>query len=323
MIASSPRLKNAARGALIRVMDYVPLSIARQIRDGYAGAPNGSVRQSIFRRAIFLLKYKNLSKAMDVLDVPGDPSFRLSVCHSVLVNRLFFLGVEGYEGAEPRVWKELCQRATRILEIGANIGFYTVQGARAAPGASYIAVEPHPGNFALLKRNLALNSITHVSAIAAAVVGTKHADRMTLSVPDADLSGAPLGSFLSSGGEISRDSSTSYEVDVVEAGELVKGVDLIKLDVEGYEYLILSSIEEYLTANKPTLLVEVLDGAVQLRQLLHKLCVHHGYVPHCFLASGLVEVAPAEILDFQPNGRYLNRDVVLVAERLERDRTPK
>ena len=31
-----------------------------------------------------------------------------------------------------------------MLELGTNVGYFAVQGGRAAPGARYVAVEPHP-----------------------------------------------------------------------------------------------------------------------------------------------------------------------------------
>src|SRR3712207_7346831 len=41
-------------------------------------------------------------------------------------------------------WRKLCRASERVLELGANVGYFSVQGALAAPQARYTAVEPHP-----------------------------------------------------------------------------------------------------------------------------------------------------------------------------------
>jgi FkbM family methyltransferase len=48
-----------------------------------------------------------------------------------------------------------------VLDLGANIGLFTLLAAKRWPGATFVSVEPHPTTFSFLCDNLALN---HVAA---------------------------------------------------------------------------------------------------------------------------------------------------------------
>ena len=51
------------------------------------------------------------------------------------------------------------RRGERFLDVGANVGSYTVLAA-GGPGALVTSVEPIPGTFAHLQRNIALNGLS-------------------------------------------------------------------------------------------------------------------------------------------------------------------
>jgi tRNA1(Val) A37 N6-methylase TrmN6 len=56
------------------------------------------------------------------------------------------------------VWEMLCSTAKCIVEVGANVGLFTVSGGLATRG-SYVAVEPVPEIADLLNRNIARNGL--------------------------------------------------------------------------------------------------------------------------------------------------------------------
>lgn len=97
---------------------------------------------------------------------------------------LYCYGQEGYEGHEVSWWRHFCRQSHGVLEIGANIGYYTVQGALAAPGIPYTTVVAHPESADVVRRNLELNAIHHVKVIQAAVVGTTDVTTVELALPD-------------------------------------------------------------------------------------------------------------------------------------------
>lgn len=103
---------------------------------------------------------KNLVAVLDVhpLDRP-DLSFEAA--DSMVTDAVFWSGVQGYKGCVAAIWQNLCQQSRNVLEIGANVGIFTVVGAKATTGRC-TAVESISMNEALLRRNLARNGISVV-----------------------------------------------------------------------------------------------------------------------------------------------------------------
>ncbi len=99
--------------------------------------------------------------------VPGSPTFRLRLHEKE----------DRYISQELRqnaIWEPLESSLVLdhlapdavFLDLGANIGYYTVLAAPAC--CTVVAFEPEPGNFALLQHNLAINGITNAEPVRAA-----------------------------------------------------------------------------------------------------------------------------------------------------------
>src|SRR5690606_31240029 len=129
------------------------------------------------------------------------PDVKLAAADSLIARLAYWYGSDGWEGMETRWWRRCCSQADKVLELGANIGYYTVHGAVANPASTYVAVEPHPESAAALRANLALNDITNVEVVEAAAVSPGSPDRLELSVPEQDLYGTPAGAFIRDSGE--------------------------------------------------------------------------------------------------------------------------
>ena len=104
-----------------------------------------------------------------------------------------------------------------------------------------------------------------------------------------ELPGVGLGEDLTLG------SQGSIEVPVVAVVELLDGVDLIKLDIEGLEAEVLSAGMEMILSNRPTIFVEVLRKAVRLREVISELH-SHGYVA-CSVGESLRVLTTDEIAE--------------------------
>lgn len=117
----------------------------------------------------------------------------------------------------------------RFLDVGANVGSYTVLAAGAA-GARVTAVEPIPKTFALLELNLALNGLAdRVHACQCGLSEASGALRFTKDL-------GCVNHVLAEGEDL-----PAIEVPVRTLDDLV-GSDvpvLIKIDVEGYERSVL------------------------------------------------------------------------------------
>ena len=66
------------------------------------------------------------------------------------------------------MFEQLAQRAAAVIDIGAHTGVYTLVAACGRNRPTVVAIEPHPGNAARLRHNVALNraEVTVIEAAA-------------------------------------------------------------------------------------------------------------------------------------------------------------
>lgn len=69
-----------------------------------------------------------------------------------------------FEGDELRIIKTLISPSATIFDIGANIGWYSINLSKGVPDANVVAFEPVPSTYQQLLSNLALNDVKNVQA---------------------------------------------------------------------------------------------------------------------------------------------------------------
>lgn len=74
------------------------------------------------------------------------------------------------EALERRLFEREIPKGGTVVDVGANIGFYTIPFARAAgPTGKVFAFEPEPVNLGYLKKNLKENTISNVTVVSKAL----------------------------------------------------------------------------------------------------------------------------------------------------------
>ena len=151
----------------------------------------------------------------------------------------------------------LCAKGNTIIDIGANIGYTILNFAKLVghEGAIF-GFEPDPINFERCNHNIVQNNFTNI-----------HLSKCGL--------GESMGKFLlhvpspqNRGGNRIINEKTEGETNVIEVITLddfvrqkqINKIDLIKIDVEGYELKILKGGESTLKKFKPTLFIEIDDN---------------------------------------------------------------
>lgn len=143
-------------------------------------------------------------------------------------------GLETYEAdVWPHVMNEIRQGDT-FVDVGAFIGLYAIAVAkRVQPGGRVVAFEPDPGNFAVLGQHIRLNKVDdYVVAIQAAV-----------SSSDGEMyfkSGGGSQSRLVVAGSSEATRAVRVAVRSLDSWCTDCGVDVLKIDVEGFEHAVLS-----------------------------------------------------------------------------------
>lgn len=127
--------------------------------------------------------------------------------------------------AEMQAWARLLQAGDLFVDVGANVGAYSLWAADL--GARVIAVEPGEEASELLRENIALNPDAHVEVVPCALAAAPGFMRFTegLDTTDHLLPGGTRGRWVK-----------VRKLDDVLAGRVAAGV---KIDVEGAERLVL------------------------------------------------------------------------------------
>ena len=134
------------------------------------------------------------------------------------------------------------QPPRRIVDLGANCGFATLALARRFPDAHIVAVEPHPANVAALRRMIECNHLL-VEVIETAIFSTDGETSLHLSEGTIGHSLRAADSRL-----IGR---RAIKVPAISMPTLLKmagwnGIDLLKIDVEGYEQTLFAGNPQWL-----------------------------------------------------------------------------
>jgi FkbM family methyltransferase len=143
-----------------------------------------------------------------------------------------------------------------IIDVGAHIGTYSIPLAMISAGPVH-AFEPNPAALLRLRSNLALNAISNITVHEVAV-GSACETRELFACDSKDLG---LSSFVESAAVQNR-RKTLIPVPVVTLDkEFPEGssscrVDLIKIDVQGFEADVLEGAEKLVGRDRPVILFE-------------------------------------------------------------------
>lgn len=98
----------------------------------------------------------------------GPFRFRFDPRDRVIAKKLVLYG--GYEQNELQILCSSIRPGDQVLDVGANIGIYSVHLSRAVgPTGRVVAVEPDPENVALLRENLEKNGCHNVTVVPSAL----------------------------------------------------------------------------------------------------------------------------------------------------------
>jgi FkbM family methyltransferase len=157
----------------------------------------------------------------------------------------------GFEPEETKLLAELFGRAEVFIDVGANVGLYTLLAARR--GLEVVAVEPLPENLAYLTRNLALNGFEGVEIFPVAV-----ADKASVLPLYGGDTGASLVSGWAGASAAFQTAVAVSTLDVLVARRFAGRRVVIKIDVEGAEARTLRGAQLLLTQEPaPLWLVEI------------------------------------------------------------------
>jgi FkbM family methyltransferase len=245
-------MRAAGRRVMRAVVRRLPGPVADRLRTS-PPAPATTLRGRFRRALLTALRHGGIPPAVQTFQLADNPARWFASADSLVLAQLYWFGEQGWEPELLPWWRYLCRHSSAVLELGANVGYYVVQGMRAAPGVRYTAVEPHPTSLSLCRANLVLNKITSVTLVAGAAVADPAAGTARLLIPQDQLR-APTVAFVDGDGELPDDMAglitSAIEVPAIDVRTLLAGVDLLKLDVEGQEHALLAAADDHLRADR-------------------------------------------------------------------------
>ena len=158
-----------------------------------------------------------------------------------------------YEKAETLFFRSTCCDGMTFLDVGANLGYYTALAARAVgPNGRVLAVEPDPDSFGYLEQTIAANAIGNVKAFP---VAASDAHAMLPLYISTDNRGD--NRLYASDEERPQVEVEARPLDALLRENKIETVDLIKIDVQGYEPKVIAGLRETIIASPNlTLLTE-------------------------------------------------------------------
>jgi len=158
-----------------------------------------------------------------------------------------FLSIDGnYDSYETEIAHQQIKKGNIVLDIGANIGFYTLIFAKlVGDKGKVIAFEPEPSNFGILKKNVETNGYKNVILVPKAVSDKNGEIKLYLS------------SFSNAIPRIHKSDfcDRSIEIESVRLDDYLKTInfqeriDFIKIDVEGAEVKVLEGMRSTIQKN--------------------------------------------------------------------------
>jgi len=170
------------------------------------------------------------------------------------------LAINGvWEPLETNLVKNTIKEGDVVLNIGANIGYYTLLAARlVGPKGKVYAFEPDKTNFEIIKKNIRINNYENIIPVNKAVLNKTGKAKLYLSTEN-------KGSHrIYQAG----DSRKYVEIDVVSIDDFFKNkedkVDFILMDIEGSEAKAFEGMKKVLRKNKKVkILTEFWDWAIE------------------------------------------------------------
>lgn len=190
----------------------------------------------------------------------------------------------------------LCKADDVVIDIGANVGEYTFQLAqRVGPKGRIIAFEPVPYLAETVAKTARINRHDWVEVHQVAMSASD--GTAEFSVEKGNSGGSRLGCMK---GDFSQ-----IKVDTIRLDSFLKSrpditrIDLVKIDVEGFEDQVLLGARETLARFRPALMMETGFESREQREVIHNILVELSYeLIGIEVPGGLAEISLEDYKNF-------------------------
>ena len=170
--------------------------------------------------------------------------------------RIFFFG--GYEPEVAAFLPHALRPGRSAVDVGAHAGIHTVRMARLAAPGLVVACEPNPSTFERLARNIELNGLTNIRACQLALLDVERDGALYVPRPgfESNEGASTLSRHLTDSPRVTSVQVQATTLDELTASLGVEDIDVLKIDVEGFEAAVLAGARAVLERDQPTLIFE-------------------------------------------------------------------
>ena len=233
-------------------------------------------------------------------------------CHQ----RFSYITGRGHDEHIARWIRSTLTEGSCFIDIGANIGWFTILASRIIGRGEIFAFEPNPINFNILKYNCAINKVENITLINAAVGREDSTSQLSDAFSSSQLSNMRPGGS----------KGPSLKVEIVMADKILVSLPpnargACKIDVEGFEFEVLKGMH-YFISTHPWIeyCVEVTEpwikecsGSEASAQLIYNIFTDNGFKAYKLGTTGdLLEIhnIPKEQSDIVFSRRLANSPLI-------------
>ena len=163
-----------------------------------------------------------------------------------------------YEPIETKILQILTRDSRSVLDVGANVGYYTVELSRhLAPHGKLLSFEPVENSYLQLEKNIEVNEIRNL--VQTFQLGLSDSDKeIDIFLPQVSGSSAASLKNLHPEEDYKTERIKITTLDQVYGTLEIEHCDLVKIDVEGGELQVIQGGMETITKFKPIIFAELL-----------------------------------------------------------------
>jgi len=160
-----------------------------------------------------------------------------------------------FEPAESRMMEKLFEGRKAFYDIGANIGWHSINLSAKSRNAHFYCFEPIPKTYAQLKENISLNALEKISVFNIALSDSLGEQKYFYYTA---CSGNASAANLSDRPDVDEIVCQQTTLDSFVQGNALPPPDFIKCDVEGAELMVMKGGFETIKNHQPIIMAEIL-----------------------------------------------------------------
>lgn len=239
--------------------------------------------------------------------------FKIMLDLSKAVDKRLYLN--SFEFANLLFYQSILERNMIIFDVGANIGIYSlIASKKIGENGKVFSFEPSAWAYERINKNLNLNSCRNVEVFKVGV--SNHSDIVSFYKCDDDAFNSILNKQM-------RKCIEEIKIDVLTIDDFcnkkqIKKLNVLKIDVEGADYLVLKGADNVISNFHPIILCEYNKFLETIKDDINEMIT--------FLNSkeyNVYEINNYKLIEFDPNKSHASEIICLTKEHVDKYKEKK